>query len=197
MLEGSLNFCGLKFVVYNFRDIPGRSIVDSFAMDPEDQYPEEISGQYAVLDGLVLISMVSSFACSELLFLFCSEEVHVLCTHNIELLCRVVANEYRRFNLSAISYTRFFARAFGSSSGLRKNSWLQNSSSVDYTQSCSERDEGLPKELFLLNIGCNVPSTFCTLNFLYIVLSVRSGRDSQLQILSSTFAKWTRFMGDG
>ncbi len=93
MLEGSLNFCGLKFVVYNIRDIPGRSIVDSFAMDPEDQYPEEISGQYAVLDGLVLISMVSSLPCSELLFLFCSEEVHVLCTHNIELLWRVVANE--------------------------------------------------------------------------------------------------------
>jgi hypothetical protein len=65
MLQGSLNFCGLKFV-----DIPGRSIVDSFAMDPEDQYPEEISGQYAVLDGLVLISVISSFACSELLFWF-------------------------------------------------------------------------------------------------------------------------------
>jgi len=178
MFQGSLNFCGLKFVVCNIRDIPGRSIVDSFAIDPEDQHLEEISGQYAVLDVLVLISVVSSFACSELFFLFSSEEVHVLCTHNIELLCRVVANEYRRFNLSAISYSRCFARVFGSSSGLRKNSWLQNSSSVDHTQSCSERDEGLPKELFLLNIGFNVPSTLCTLKFLYIVLSVRCGRDT-------------------
>jgi hypothetical protein len=68
MLQGSLNFCGLKFVVCNIRDIPGRSIVDSFAMDPEDQYAEEISGQYAVLDVLVLISVVSSFTCRELVF---------------------------------------------------------------------------------------------------------------------------------
>ncbi len=70
MLQGSLNFCGLKFAVCNIRDIPGRSVVDSFAMDLEDQYPEEISAQYGVLDVLVLISVVSSFACSELFF-FC------------------------------------------------------------------------------------------------------------------------------
>lgn len=70
MLQGSVNFCGLKFVVCNIRDIPGRSIVDSFAVDPADQNPEEISGQYAMLDILVLISVLSSFACSELFF-FC------------------------------------------------------------------------------------------------------------------------------
>jgi hypothetical protein len=57
-------------VVCNIRDIPGRSIVDSFAMDPEDQYPEEISGHYAALDVLVLITVVSSFTCSELFFFF-------------------------------------------------------------------------------------------------------------------------------
>jgi hypothetical protein len=70
MFQGSLNFCGLKFVVCNIRDIPGRSIVDSFAIDPEDQHLEEISGQYAVLDALVLINVVSSLACSELFFCF-------------------------------------------------------------------------------------------------------------------------------
>jgi hypothetical protein len=45
MFQGSLNFYGLKFVVCNIRDIPGRSIVDSFAIDPEDQHLKEISGQ--------------------------------------------------------------------------------------------------------------------------------------------------------